>query len=80
MQIIEKPRQKRKFSQSCQTKEDFIGLLWELREKAENKKYDPELFGEGQTEAEQNAFANGEWHTYDWLLHELAKSPDRRTY
>jgi hypothetical protein len=80
MQILDKPKATRKFSQSCATKQDFIDLLVELRDRAENKKYNPELSGPGFSQLEQEAYNNGECAAYDWLLHELSKSPDTRTY
>jgi len=42
MQILEKPVAKRKFSQSCNNKQEFFDLLVELRDKAEKKQYNPE--------------------------------------
>ena len=80
MQILDKPKAKRKFSQSCATKQDFIDLLVELRDDAGNKKYNPNLSGPGFSQLEQEAYNSGECAAYDWLLHELAKSPDTRTY
>lgn len=81
MQILDKPKATRKFSQSCATKQDFIDLLVELRDKAANRKFNPDLAGNpGCSELEQEAYNNGEWGAYDWLLNELSKSPDTRTY
>lgn len=80
MQTIEQPKAKRKFSQSCANKQEFIDLLVELRDKAENRKYNPELSGPGFSQLEQEAYNNGECAAYDWLLYELAKSPDTNTY
>jgi len=77
MQIIEKPTQKRKFSQSCNSKQEFFDLLVELRDKAEKKQYDPENTFSREY---QKGFGDGEWSVLDSLVHELAKSPDSRTY
>ncbi|NBX97256.1 hypothetical protein EBQ81_00115 [bacterium] len=83
MQIIEKPKTTRKFSQSCATKQDFIDLLVELRDKAEKKQYDPEKetnFGFNFNKDYQTGFADGEADVLGFLICELAKSPDTRTY
>jgi hypothetical protein len=70
-------KKKRKFSQSCNSKQDFFDLLIELRDNAERKQYDPEST---LSEEYQKAFADGQWSLLDYLVHELAKSPDTKTY
>ena len=77
MNTIEAPKTKRKFSQSCNSKQDFIDMIWEMREAAEKAKPDPESTF---SEERQVAFLNGRWSAFDWILMELAKSPDTRTY
>lgn len=77
MQIIDKPKSTRKFSQSCANKQEFIDLIIELRDKAEKKQYNPEI---SFSKEYQQGFGDGEWGAFDWLLNELAKSPDTRTY
>jgi hypothetical protein len=73
-----KPKSTRKFSQSCANKQEFIDLIIELREKANNHKYDPENLN--STKEEQQAFANGEWIAYDLILNEITKNYDTKTY
>jgi len=77
MTTIEATKVKRKFSQSCDSKQDFIDMIWEMRDAAEKAKPDPECL---LTEERQNAFNDGKWSAFDWILMELAKSPDTRTY
>ena len=77
MQPLEKPIAKRKFSQSCNSKQDFLDLLIELRDKAEKKQYDPENTFSREY---QKGFGDGEWSVLDSLVYELVKSPDSRTY
>jgi len=79
MQPLEKPVAKRKFSSSCDTKADFYNLLIELRDgcEADKKKYDPNMY---ETIEEQNAFYNGQWFAYDYLLNELTKCIDTKKY
>jgi hypothetical protein len=77
MQILEKPVAKRKFSQSCNSKQEFFDLLVELRDKAEKKQYNPE---NTFSKEYQQGFGDGEWSVLNSLIDELAKSPDSRTY
>jgi len=77
MNTIEAPKAKRKFSQSCNSKQEFVDMIREMRDAAEKAKPDPECL---LTEERQNAFNDGEWSAFDWILMELAKSPDTRTY
>lgn len=70
-------KKRRKFSQSCNTKQDFFELLIELRDKAEKKQYDPE---NTFSKEYQDGFADGEWSLLCRLVEELAKSPDTKTY
>lgn len=77
MQTIETPKAKKKFSQTCNSKQEFIDMIWEMREAAENAKLDPESTW---SEERQAAFQDGKWSAFDWILMELAKSPDTRTY
>lgn len=77
MNIIEAPKTKRKFSQSCNSKQEFIDMIWEMREAAEKAKPDPESL---LSEERQIAFEDGKWSAFDWILMELAKSPDTKTY
>lgn len=77
MNTIEAPKAKRKFSQSCNSKQDFIDMIWEMREAAEKAKPDTESpFSKDWQEGRFSGLAEA----YDRILHELAKSPDTRTY
>ena len=83
MQIIEKPKTTRKFSQSCANKQEFIDLLVKLRDKAEKRQYDPERetnFGFNFNKNYQTGFADGEASVLDFLICKLAKSSDTKTY
>jgi len=77
MTTIEAPKAKRKFSQSCDSKQDFIDMIWEMREAADNAKPDAES---SFTKEWQEGRFSGLAEAYDRILHELAKSPDTRTY
>ena len=77
MNTIEAPKAKRKFSQSCNSKQDFIDMICEMREAAEKAKPDPECTW---SEERQVGFQDGKWSAFDWMLMELAKSPDTRNY
>jgi len=78
MQITKSiPTTKRKFSQSCNSKQDFFDLLIELRDEAEKKQYDPE---NTFSKEYQQGFGDGKWSVLNSLIDELAKSPDSRTY
>jgi hypothetical protein len=70
-------KKKRKFSQSCNNKQEFFDLLVELRDKAEKKQYNPE---NTFSKEYQDGFADGEWSLACYLIEELAKSPDTKTY
>jgi hypothetical protein len=63
-------KKKRKFSQSCNSKQDFIDLLVELRDKAEKKQYDPE---NTFSKEYQDGFADGQWSLLCNLIRELVK-------
>ena len=77
MTIIEAPKAKRKFSQSCNSKQDFIQMILEMREDAEEGKADPESpFSKEWQEGRFSGLAEA----YDRIVHELSKSPDTRTY
>jgi len=71
------PTTKRKFSQSCNSKQDFFELLIMLRDAAEKKQYDPENTFSREY---QQGFGDGKWSLLNSLIDELAKSPDTRTY
>jgi len=77
MQPLEKPTAKRKFSHSCHTKQNFIDLLIGLRDEAEKLQYNPE---NTFSEEYQQGFGDGKWSLLNYLIDELAKSPDSRTY
>ena len=77
MNTIEAPKAKRKFSQSCNSKQDFIQMILEMREDAEEGKADPE--SSFSKEWQEGRFS-GLAEAYDRIVHELAKSPDTRTY
>ena len=68
---------KRKFSQSCNSKQDFFDLLVELRDTAEKTQYDPE---NTFSKEYQQGFGDGKWSLLNCLIDELAKSPDTRSY
>ena len=78
MNTIEAPKAKRKFSQSCNSKQEFIDMIAELRELAHNETYDPERcqFGEKW----HQGFYDGKWNAFDMILNELTKCPDTKTY
>lgn len=70
MELLEKPVAKRKFSQSCNSKQEFFELLVELRDKAEKKQYNPMIsFGKEY----QQGFGDGEWCVLTSLIDELTK-------
>lgn len=52
-------------------------MVWEMREAAEKENPDPECTWSKERQA---GFQDGKWSAFDWILMELAKSPDTRTY
>ena len=76
MRMLGQPT-KRKFSQSCNSKQDFFDLLVMLRDAAEKKQYDPE---NTFSKEYQQGFGDGKWSLLNSLIDELAKSPDTRSY
>ena len=76
---IEAPKAKRKFSQTCNTKQDFIDLIHELNAVALKEKYDPNHAG-CVSKDWQEGFKRGQSFAYDLILSELAKNHDSKSY
>lgn len=74
---IETPKAKRKFSQTCNSKQEFIDLIYELREIADKETFNPDS---NTTREWQDGFSKGKWNAYDMILSEITKNYDTRTY
>lgn len=78
MNTIEAPKAKRKFSQSCKSKQEFVDMIAELRELADKETFDPNNLN--ATREWQDGFSKGKWNAFDMILSELTKCYDTKKY